>query len=69
MGQSKVNSYYLGTARKTKQLEIWQMRHFSEQLSSDCDFGPVKFTKGVKFDRKGCKSVKARGEIKKREEN
>ena len=55
-GGKQGNGYYLGTARKTKQLEIWQMRHLSGQLSSDCDFRPAKFTTGVRFDRKGCKN-------------
>ena len=54
--ESRVYSYYWGNARKTKQLEIWQMRHLSGQLSSDCDFRPAKFTTGVRFDRKGCKN-------------
>ena len=54
--ESKDNSYYWVNARKTKQLEIWHMRHLSGQLSSDCDFRPAMFTKGVKFDREGCKN-------------
>ena len=32
------------------------MRHLSGQLSSDCDFRPAMFTKGVKFDSEGCKN-------------
>ena len=48
--ESRVYSYYWGNARKTKQLEIWQIRHLSGHLSSDCDFRPAKVTKGVKLD-------------------